>query len=85
MTLKKASKQPQGLHLKTLVSEIRTCGVGFDVWELRNPADNKGTGKYDFTSLLGSDKKKNIPHYQKSVLNCCGTWIIESKVCEDFL
>ena len=38
--------------------EIKSCGVGFDVWEIRNPADNKGTGKYDFTSLFGNDKKK---------------------------
>lgn len=54
----KSSKEPQGIHLKKLVSEIRSYGVGFDVWELRNPADNKGTGKYEFTSLFGNDKKK---------------------------
>ena len=24
----------------------------------KNPSDNKTTGKYDFTSLLGNDKKK---------------------------
>ena len=54
----KSSKEPRGIHLKTLVNEIRSCGVGFDVWEIRNPADNKGTGKYEFTSLFGNDKKK---------------------------
>ena len=52
------TSQPKGLHLQKLVREIRSCGVGFVVWEIRNPADNKGTGKYDFTSLFGSDKKK---------------------------
>ena len=54
----KTSKQSQGLHLKKLVSKIRSCGVGFDVWEIRNPSDNKGTAKYEFTSLFGNDKKK---------------------------
>ena len=29
----------------------------FDIWEKTN-ADGKGSGQYDFTSLLGSDKKK---------------------------
>ena len=47
-----------GAHLKRLINEIRGCGVGFDVWEQKNPSDNKTTGKYDFTSLLGNDKKK---------------------------
>ena len=68
----KNSKQPKGLHLKKLVTEIRSCGVGFDVWELRNPGDNKGTGKYEFTSLFGNDKKKFSPHYQKNYLQCFG-------------
>ena len=54
----KTSKEVRGIHLKKLVTEIRSCSVGFDVWELRNPADNKGTGKYEFTSLFGNDKKK---------------------------
>lgn len=44
--------------LQKLVREIKSCGVGFDVWEIRNPTDNKGTGKYDFTSLFANDKKK---------------------------
>ena len=56
--LEKSPKEPQGIHLKKLVSEIRACGVGFDVWEIQNPADNKGTGKCEFTSLFGNDKKK---------------------------
>lgn len=54
----KTSKEPQGIHLKKLVNEIRSCGVGFEVLKLRNPADNKGTGKYEFISLFGNDKKK---------------------------
>ena len=54
----KNSTQQKGLHLKKLVREIKSCGVRFDVWEIINPADNKATGKYAFTSHLGNDKKK---------------------------
>ena len=31
--------------------------MSFDIWEKKN-ADGKGSGTYDFTSLLGTDKKK---------------------------
>lgn len=68
----KTSKEVQGIHLKKLVNEIRSCGVGFEVWELRNPADNKGTGKYEFTSLFGNDKNKilsRLPENLSKVLH----------------
>jgi hypothetical protein len=38
-------------------STVRSCGISFDVWEKRN-ADDKASSLYDFTSLLGNDKKK---------------------------
>lgn len=31
--------------------------MSFNVWEKRN-ADGKGSGVHDFTSLMGSDKKR---------------------------
>lgn len=43
-------------HLDKLVKAICNCGVSFSVWEKQN-ADGKGSGLYDFTSLMGSDKK----------------------------
>ena len=55
-----------GLHLKSLIRVIKSCGVSFDVWEQRN-ADGKGSGKHDWTSLLGKDKK-SIP------LQCSSVW-----------
>ena len=54
--LNRKKGEPQGLHLKKLIQVIRSCGVSFDVWEQRN-ADGKASGKYDWTSLLGTDKK----------------------------
>ena len=45
-----------GLHLKSLIRVIKSCGVSFDVWEQRN-ADGKGSRKHDWTSLLGKDIK----------------------------
>ena len=53
---KKASEQ-NSVHVNHLIDVIRSCGVSFDIWEKTN-ADKKGSGLYDFTSLLGSDKKK---------------------------
>ena len=44
-------------HIKKIQSTIRSCGISFDIWEKTN-ADGKGSGQYDFTSLLGTDKKK---------------------------
>lgn len=46
----------KNIHLNELQKTVRSCGVSFDIWEKTN-ADGKGSGQYDFTSLLGSDKK----------------------------
>ena len=44
------------VHLDNLIQAIFSCGVSFTVWEKLN-ADGKGSGLYDFTSLMGADKK----------------------------
>ena len=48
-------------HLNALVKCINGCGVCFSVWEKKN-ADGKGSGTFDFTSLMGSDKKLLLEH-----------------------
>ncbi len=53
---KKTNKDIKGKHLKKLIETIQSCGVTFDVWPKKN-ADGKESGLYDYTSLLGSDKK----------------------------
>ena len=45
------------LHLDELVKSIELCGVSFRIWETRDPS-GKGTGKLEFTSLMGEEKKK---------------------------
>ena len=35
---------------------INNCGVSFSIWEKRN-ADGKGSGAWDWTSLMGNDRK----------------------------
>lgn len=50
-------------HLDNLTNAIRSCGISFAVWEKTN-ADGKASGLFDFTSLMGSDKKillKKLP------------------------
>lgn len=57
-------------HLDALVQAINSCGVCFSVWEKKN-ADGKGTATYDYTSLMGSDKKlliERLPAKLKGVL-----------------
>ena len=48
-------------HLNALMKCINSCGVCFSVWEKKN-ADGKGSGTFDFTSLMGSDKKLLLEH-----------------------
>ena len=43
-------------HLDNLIEAINSCGVSFSVWEKRN-ADGKGSGTWDWTSLMGDDRK----------------------------
>ncbi len=57
--MNKAPKDRKTKHLSDLVDCIQECGVTFNVWEKRN-ADGKGSGIHEFTSLMGSDKKKLI-------------------------
>lgn len=46
----------EGPNLQDLIAAIRKCGVTFSVWEKSN-ADGSSGGLYDFTSLMGPDKK----------------------------
>ena len=55
--INKNKGEPQGLHSKRLIQGIPSCSVSFDVWEKKN-ADGKTSGKHDWTSLLGTEKKK---------------------------
>jgi len=54
--LGKPQSQKSDKHLQALLRVINSCGVSFSVWEKMN-GDGKGSGLFDFTSLMGSDKK----------------------------
>lgn len=49
--------EPKGVHLRKLTQKINSCGVTFSIWEKKD-ADGKGSGKMDWTSLMGDEKKK---------------------------
>ena len=53
----KTSQQPKGVYLDTLLKTINSLGISFSIWEKQN-VDGNGSGAYDWTSLVGSDKKK---------------------------
>ena len=54
--MSKKRNEERGIHLSTLISTVRSCGVSFNIWQKKN-ADGKSSGKYDCTSLLGNYKK----------------------------
>ena len=49
--------QPKGIHLSELVKAINSLGISFAIWNKRN-ADGSESQVKDFTSLLGTQKKK---------------------------
>ena len=64
------TRKRQSGHLKKLVEIINSCVVSFSVWEKRN-ADGKGSGTWDWTCLMGDDRKillKLLPEKMETVL-----------------
>ena len=58
------------MHLESLIEAVNSCGVCFHVWEKKN-ADGGGSGIYEFTSLVGTDKKillKYLPDKLEGVI-----------------
>ena len=53
----KGKGEKKGIYLESLVATINSIGIFFSIWEKKN-ADGKGSGTFDWTSLIGSDKKK---------------------------
>lgn len=52
----KPPSQRTAAHTDSLLDAIRSLGISFNIWEKKD-ANGKGSGTYDFTSLMGSDKK----------------------------
>ena len=57
--LREAPCDQKQLHLENLIQVFCSCGVTFSVWEKKD-ASGKGSGLYDFTSLMGTDKKISL-------------------------
>ena len=55
--LSKGKGEEKGIYLETLITTIKNLGISFSIWEKKN-ADGKGSGGYEWSSLIGSDKKK---------------------------
>ena len=61
--INKTSRKDKNVYLKRFVKAINGLGVTFNIWEKKN-ADGGGSSIHDWTSLLGSDKRKlmnNLP------------------------
>lgn len=56
-------------NLDALIKTVQSCGVSFNIWE-KVEEDGRG-GLYDFTSLMGSDKRlllKELPSKLSTIL-----------------
>lgn len=43
--------------MERLISTINSSGIKFSIWEKKN-VDGKGSGVYEWSSLIGSERKK---------------------------
>lgn len=67
-TSKKKRSIEKSVHIKQLVSLINKCGVTFTTWEKRN-ADCKGSGTWDWTSVMGDDRKNMLQELPEKLAN----------------
>ena len=83
--LNKKRGEKKGVHQERLQAAVSSCGVSFDIWEKTN-ADEKGSGTYDFTSLLGNDKKQLLREFPSKILSFVHTPTSNTvnKIWEDF-
>lgn len=61
--LNRAPSERKNHHVQNVVDAINACGVSFCVWEKKD-ANRKPSGIYEWTSLVGNEKKKvlaNLP------------------------
>lgn len=59
----------KGVHLRRLTELINSCGLSFSVWEKKD-GDGKGSGKMDWTSLMGNEKKKMLKVLPSKLEEC---------------
>lgn len=81
----KPPSQRSATHLTALIKAFVSCGISFNVWE-KTDADGKGSGLYDFTSLMGDEKKlllRILPQKLRGVIKpeTCETVIQIWEVC----
>ena len=83
--LNKKRGEKKGVYRERLQAAVRSCGVSFDIWEKTN-ADGKGSGTYDFTSLLGNDKKQLLRELPGKILSVVQTSTSNTvkKIWKDF-
>ena len=55
--INKGRGEKKRFYIDFLVSTINKIDIPFSLWERKN-ADGKGSGAYEWTSLVGSDQKK---------------------------
>jgi len=69
----------------SIILYFRSCGVSFSVWEKKN-ADGKPSGSYDWTSLMGTEKKILLQKLPDKLAQCLkpSTCDVIIKLWKDF-
>ena len=63
-TIQRAKNLKKDIYHTRMLQAIKKCGITFNIWQ---KSDEKGytTGKYDWTSFMGTDKKKLLKSLPK--------------------
>lgn len=62
---------PREVYLTKLVKKINDLGLSFSVWNKKKNADGSENDIKEFTSLLGSQKKKLLKGIPQDSMNFC--------------
>ena len=75
----------KGMHQNRMLRAIKKCGITFNIW-LKSDENGYATDKYDWTSLMGMDKKKllkSLPQYFEEYISSA-TLSTVTKIWQDF-
>jgi hypothetical protein len=63
--MSKKRNEERGIHLSTLISTVRSCGVSFNIWQKKN-ADGKVLGSMIVQACLAMIRRFCCMCYQAS-------------------
>ncbi|XP_065920007.1 uncharacterized protein [Dysidea avara] len=81
-------KLKQGPMVRSVILNIRRCGIPFDIWMKKNDDESSDKSNYSYTSLVGYRKKNLLKFFPSKIPLChpstevkrvAQLWIVSSK------